>query len=210
MRVAAGIAGPGVGPGAALVVSGAGGLAGLVAVAALQFEILVVAAEAVDRGFDGAVARFDHAGAAHPGDAANVLHPRRHAVLQPAHRAVVGIGRIVEAPGATAAVALAGQRAIGGVTRRHRRVQIVSAGTVEIGLRQCRARDGNGRQDREHHHTRPKEAAYPHDIAFKFVQPRASRGASFERHEPVRLMNGAAAAGATTPPSARVRGAGRD
>ena len=52
MRFLAGIARPGIGPGAAFVVGGAGGLAGVVAVAALEVETLVVAAEAVDRGFD--------------------------------------------------------------------------------------------------------------------------------------------------------------
>src|SRR4051812_6077818 len=73
MRIAAGIAGPGIGPGPAFVVGGAGGLALVVAfAAAFDVEIPVVAAETVDRGFDRAVAQFDHAGAAHAGDAAIV------------------------------------------------------------------------------------------------------------------------------------------
>src|SRR5215510_14409296 len=65
MRFLAGIAGARVSPGAAFVVGGAGGLAGVVAVAGLEVEILVVAAEAVDRGLDGLGAPLDHAGAAH-------------------------------------------------------------------------------------------------------------------------------------------------
>src|SRR5439155_187379 len=78
VRLLAGIAGPGIGPGAAFVVGGAGGLAGVVAaVAALEIKTLVVAAEAVDRGFDCLVAPFDHAGAAHAGDTAIALNPHR-------------------------------------------------------------------------------------------------------------------------------------
>src|SRR5882724_5486109 len=77
MRFAPGIAGPRIGPGAAFVVGGAGRLAFVVAFApALHIEILVVAAKAVDRGFDRGVARLDHAGAAHAGDATIVLRPR--------------------------------------------------------------------------------------------------------------------------------------
>src|SRR4051794_9653708 len=87
VRVAADIAGPCKGPGAALVVGGAGGLAGLVAFLAVQVEITVIAAEAVDRGFGRTDRLLDHAGAAHAGDAAIVLGARGHIVLQPAHRA---------------------------------------------------------------------------------------------------------------------------
>src|SRR5438270_13227051 len=70
MRRAPGIAGPRVSPGAAFVVGGAGGLAFVIAFAAgLDVEIPVVAAKAVDRGFDGGRLRLDHAGAADAGDA---------------------------------------------------------------------------------------------------------------------------------------------
>src|SRR5450631_436065 len=103
MRVLALIARPRIGPGAAFVVVGAGGLAGLLALI-FQSEIAVVAAEAVDRGFDRAVLRLDHAGAAHAGDAAIVLGAGRHGILQPAHRAAGGIGRIGKGPGPAAAV----------------------------------------------------------------------------------------------------------
>src|SRR5438105_765366 len=111
MRTAPGVARSRVGPGAALVVGGAGGLAGLVALIAFELEILVVAAEAVDRGFDRAVPGLDDTGTAHAGDAARVLHAWRHAALEPAHRAGAHVGRIVETPGAAVAVALAHQGA---------------------------------------------------------------------------------------------------
>src|SRR5439155_207600 len=90
MRFLADIAGPGIGPGAALVVGGAGSLAGLVALA-LHVKILVVAAGPVDRVLLGDTARLDHARAAHARDATGVLHPRRHIALQPAHRSDRGI-----------------------------------------------------------------------------------------------------------------------
>src|SRR6202051_1698784 len=103
---------PRIGPGPAFVVVGTGGLADLVALTAFQGEAAVIAAGPVDRGFDRAVARLHHAGAAHARDAAIVLHPRRHAALQPAHRAAGDIGRVVETPCPAAPVALAYQRAI--------------------------------------------------------------------------------------------------
>src|SRR5260370_39089872 len=98
MRILADIAGARIGPGPAFVVLGAGRLAGLIALVALQPEILVIAAEPVDRKFLDGVARFDHAGAAHARDAAIILDARRHAVLEPAHRAAGVIGRVVESP----------------------------------------------------------------------------------------------------------------
>src|SRR6185437_1746169 len=107
VRVPADIAGPREGPGATPVIGGAGGLAGSVTVAALDVETPVIAARPVDRGLLGKAARLDHAGAAHAGDAAIVLHARRHIALQPAHGADDGIDRIIEAPGMAAAVALA-------------------------------------------------------------------------------------------------------
>src|SRR5689334_2857419 len=107
MRLLSDIAGPREGPGAAFVVGGAGRLADFVILAALDVEAFVVAARAIDRGLLGKAARLHHAGAAHARDAAIVLHARRHIALQPAHRAGHGIGRIIEAPGVAAAVALA-------------------------------------------------------------------------------------------------------
>src|SRR4051812_42109829 len=98
MAVLAGIAGAGIGPGPAFIVGGAGGLAGGVAIVALWVENFLVAAKTVDRGFDGAVARLDHAGTAHAGDAAIILHPRRHIALEPAHRAAGDVGRVAEGP----------------------------------------------------------------------------------------------------------------
>src|SRR6059058_1610044 len=67
VRLAPGIAGTRIGPGAAFVVGGAGRLAGVVAVPGAEIEILVVAAKPIDRGFDRGGSRLDHAGAAHAG-----------------------------------------------------------------------------------------------------------------------------------------------
>src|SRR5262245_8117587 len=119
MRFPADIAGSREGPGAAFAVGGAGRLAVLLTLAALDVETSVVAARPVDRGLLGKAARLDHAGAAHARDAAIVLHAGRHIALQPAHGAGHGIGWIIEAPGVTATVALAQQGAIGGIARGH-------------------------------------------------------------------------------------------
>src|SRR3954453_1511434 len=125
VRVAADIARPRIGPGAAFVVGGAGRLAGLVALAAVQIEIPVVAAEPVDRGFDRTGALLDHAGAAHAGDAAIILRPRRNIALEPAHRASGSGGRIVETPGPAAPVALTDQCAIRRIAGWNRRAAII-------------------------------------------------------------------------------------
>src|ERR1700761_9311390 len=120
MRLAAGIAGAGKGPGAAFVVGGAGGLAGLVALAVLELKTVIVAAGPGDRVLDAGIARLDDAGAADAGDAAIVRHPRRHRALQPAHRARGDVGRIAEGPGAAMPVTFTGERAIGRIARGHR------------------------------------------------------------------------------------------
>src|SRR5579872_5338397 len=112
VRLLADIAGSCIGPRAALVVGDASSVAGLVALVAFQLERTVIAPGAVDRCFDRPIARLDHAGATHAGDAAIVLHPWRHRILQPAHRTRRRIVWIVEAPGTAATVALAQQRTI--------------------------------------------------------------------------------------------------
>src|SRR5882757_443827 len=175
MRVPAGIARPRIGPGPAFVVVGASRLAGLVALIVFESEIPVIAAEAVDRGFDRAVAGFDHAGAPHTRDAAIVLDAGGHSAFEPADRAGTDIGRIIETPRPAALVTFADQRAIGGIARGDRRTQIVAAGTVEIGLRQTLARSNDGRQKGERHHTRPEQAAYPHMILLSTARCPASR-----------------------------------
>src|SRR4051812_15685869 len=162
VRVAADIAGSCIGPGAAFVVGGARRLAGLVAFSAFHVEIAIVAAETVDRGFDRTAVLLDHAGAAHAGDAAIVLGARRHVALEPAHRAAGGIGRIIEAPGAAAAVALAYQRAIRRIAGLHRRTRIIAAGPVEIGLRLRIARVCDVRADNQRQQTRLEQAGPPH------------------------------------------------
>src|SRR3954463_955073 len=161
VRVATDITGPCIGPGAALVVRVAGRLARLVALAAFDLEAAVVAPEPVDRGFDRTAALLDHAGAAHAGDAAIVLGARRHVALEPAHRAAGGIGRIIEAPGAAAAVALAYQRAIRRIAGLHRRTRIIAAGPVEIGLCLRIARGCDVRADNQRQQTRLEQAGPP-------------------------------------------------
>src|SRR5690349_10143472 len=98
MGVAAGITRSRIGPGPAFVVGGAGGLAGVIAFGALEVEILVVAAETVDRGFDRGILRLDHAGAADAGDAAIILGAGRHVAFEPAHRAIGRVGGITKTP----------------------------------------------------------------------------------------------------------------
>src|SRR3954451_16423045 len=77
-RFTAGIAGAGIGEGAALVVGSAGGLADFLALAVLELEIAQVPAGAVDRRLDAFDARLDHAGTPHTGDAAAARDARRH------------------------------------------------------------------------------------------------------------------------------------
>src|SRR6266700_2174830 len=159
MRLLADISGPRKGPGATLVLGVAGRLADLIAVAGLEFETAEVAAGPVDRGLDRPVSRLDHARAADTGDAAFVLHPSRHRAFEPADRTGGRVGRVVEAPGPAAPVALAQHRTVSGVPRFDRRTQIVSAGTVEIGLgvRLSRAQDG-----RKARHDQENDADQPH------------------------------------------------
>src|SRR5205823_14239102 len=65
MRCPSNISGPRIGPGPAFVVGDASRLAGLITLTALDFEIPVIAAEAIDRSLDRSVARLHHSGAAH-------------------------------------------------------------------------------------------------------------------------------------------------
>ena len=149
MRVPADIARPRIGPGPAFVVGGAGGLAGLVALAALEFEI------ACSRRRSGRSRFRPRRCAARPRRRrarrrrSNCPGTRAGTLLFSQHTApLVDVGRIAEAPGPAAPVALAHQRAIGGIARGDRRTLIVAAGTVEIGLRQRRPRGRDGRQTR--------------------------------------------------------------
>src|SRR5690348_6677578 len=96
------VAGTDIGPGAAAVLGLAGGLARGPGRVGLGLEVAVIAAGPVDAELERAVAasaRLLHAGALDPGDAAGVLGPRRHLVLEPAHRILPGGAGIDEAPG---------------------------------------------------------------------------------------------------------------
>src|SRR3984957_9716958 len=165
VRFLADITRPRIGPGPAFVVVGTGGLADLVALAAFQGETAVIAAGPVDRGFDRAVARLHHAGAAHTRDAAIVLHPRRHAALQPAHRAAGDIGRVVEAPCPAAPVALAYQCAIRRIRPGERRTRIIGARTVKIGLRLRLSRGHGEGQKSRYRQTRREQGGSPHTLS---------------------------------------------
>src|ERR1700739_3107566 len=110
MGFATDISRPDVGPGPAFGVGGAVCLAGLLAVALLHLEAAIVAARTVDRGLHRLIARLDDSGAAYTRDAAIIGLARRHAVLEPAHRAGLLVGRITETPCPAATVTLAQKR----------------------------------------------------------------------------------------------------
>ena len=131
------VAGAHVGPGAAAVLPLAGGLAGGTVRVGLDVEIAVVAAEPVDAELKGAVAplaRLLHPGALDAGDAARILHPLRHLVFQPANRILPGRAGIDEAPGTTAAFAIAPRGARRRVGRPFGHAGVIPAGTVKAGL----------------------------------------------------------------------------
>src|SRR4029077_7615859 len=130
----------GKGPGPASVVGRASALADLVAVAPLEFEAAVIAAIAVDRGFDRAIARFDHTCAAHAGNAAIVGNAGRDAALQPAKRISGRVARIVEAPRPATPIALAQQRTLGRIARGHHQAHVIATRPIKIGLGEGRFR----------------------------------------------------------------------
>src|SRR5258708_18111094 len=115
-RFRAEIAGPYIGPGAALGFGGAGRLAGFARRVGRYLEIAIVATGAINGELPHPVARLDDAGAMNAGCGGAVLHPRRHLALEPAHRRPIG-ARIVEAPGPATSVAVAAGRAYGGIAR---------------------------------------------------------------------------------------------
>src|SRR5258708_31334435 len=89
-RFRAEIAGPYIGPGAALGVGVAGRLAGVARRIGRDLEIAIVAAGAINGELPHPVARLDDAGAMNAGHGGAVLHPRRHLALEPAHRRTIG------------------------------------------------------------------------------------------------------------------------
>src|SRR6476620_9363291 len=121
-----------IGPGPAFVVADASGLAGVVAVAAFELEIAIVAAQPVDRNFLGAGTRLHHAGAAYARDATITLDPRRHVVFEPADRTASDIGRVVEAPRPASPVAFAHQGTIRRIAGGDRRTLIIAPRTIEV------------------------------------------------------------------------------
>src|SRR6266850_1510319 len=83
-RFRAEIAGPYIGPGAALGFGVAGRLAGLARRTGRYLEIAIVAAGTINGELPHGVARLDDAGAMNAGCGGAVLHPRRHLALEPA------------------------------------------------------------------------------------------------------------------------------
>lgn len=137
-RGLADIAGPRVGPRPALLVALADSLAGLTLGIVFDLDIAIVAAGPVGFDLEEDVARLDDARAAHTGNAATARHPWRHRILEPAYRVLITDSRIVETPGAAAAIALALQGADRGISGRHFRPQIIVARPIETGLRMDR------------------------------------------------------------------------
>src|SRR3954470_4917616 len=163
-RALAGIARPGEAPGAAFVVALTGVAADVAAfglVVVLDLERAIVTAVAIGGSLDRTDPGFDDAGAADARDAAIALDPRRHLVLQPAHRVLGIVARVIETPGAAFLVALADQRAFGRIARHRHRPLIIAARPVETGLGLDRCQVGQ-RQNGECCQTDAVQAAPRH------------------------------------------------
>ena len=133
------VPGPGKCPGAAFVVGLARSLARLVV---RGIDAAIIATKPVGLALDCTVARFENSSAADTGNAAIAFHAWRNGVLEPADCAVGTDSRIVEAPCAATAIAFTFKGAIGRITGRYRRAQVVAAGPIEISLCMCRLRAG--------------------------------------------------------------------
>lgn len=127
-----------IGPCAALLVIVADRLTGFALGVSLDLDIAIVPTGTIGLDLKEAVARFDNARATHTGNAAITRDPRRHGILQPAHRTVIAHGRIIETPCAATAIALALQGAHGRIAGRHLRTGIIIARPIEAGLRMKR------------------------------------------------------------------------
>src|SRR5215471_10230570 len=142
------IAGPYVGPCAALSFAIAGRLAGFACRLRRHLEIAIVTADTVDGKLPRAMARLDDAGAADPGRGASIFHPGRHLALEPARSRTIG-SRVAETPRPAAAFPVAPSGACGGITGTHREARVVAAPTIKSHLRAGRRRkvqDGSNRQ----------------------------------------------------------------
>src|SRR5262245_58238337 len=111
------IARPHIGPGSARFVAFTMSLAALAAGIRRQLELPIIAARPVDGEFDRTAVRLDDAGTAHARHAAGRRDARRDPRFEPAD-GVRALGRrIGERPGATARIAFAARRALGGIAR---------------------------------------------------------------------------------------------
>lgn len=147
MRRAAAVARPPIGPrpAAGLVLAGSGaGFAGRVG---WRLEGAIISAIAIDRIFDGACPRFDHAGATHTGDAARCLYARHYFALEKTHRRRTGRRWIGKAPRPAILVVFAAACACCGIAIRHRSTGIIAAGPVKAGLRPAWRNIGQGRKN---------------------------------------------------------------
>ena len=181
----AGIARPRIGPGAAFVVAVAGRLAGSSPSPLFEIEDCDSRRRSGRSRFRAAPLRGSITPAPRTPETQQLSWTRGGTVFFSQQTAPLGdVGRIAEAPGAAAAVALADQRAIGRIARGHRRT-----------LDSRRRADRNwpapapvgaaisGRQQRERHHTRPEQAAHFH---IQSLSTRFRSGAAFDRRQPVR------------------------
>lgn len=135
-----GIARPGKCPGAAFVVGLTGGFTGLIVPG---IDAAIVAAEPVSLSFNRAVARFEDSRATDTRNAAIAFNAWRNSALEPTDCTIRTHGRIIEAPSAAPAVTFTFQRTIGRIPGRHRRVQIIAARPIKIGLGVRRLRIDN-------------------------------------------------------------------
>src|SRR5207248_4527575 len=108
-----------IGPGPAARVRRAGSAAGSSDRVRRHLEIAVVAADAIDREFDRRIAGSHHAGTLDPRHTARIGTPGRHLAFEPTDSVADGAGRIGEAPGAAAGLAIAARCANGRVAESH-------------------------------------------------------------------------------------------
>src|SRR6185503_15116372 len=131
-------------PGATVDVALARRLAGGARRIGHGIEKAIVSAKTVDRIFKRALARLDHAAAAHARHAAGIFLTRRHLALQPADGRHACGAREREAPGAATSIVLTSRRASRRVAVAHREVCVIAAATVVADLRRRRTDASKG------------------------------------------------------------------
>src|SRR5262245_52208634 len=135
-----------IGPGATARIGLAGGAARSSGRIDRNFSVAVIAPDPIDTEFYAEVARAHHAGTLDPRHAARIGSPRRDLALEPADRRGQGAGRIREAPGTAARIAIAARRTNGRISDAHGETRVIAAGTIEADL------SAGGRGEREQQH----------------------------------------------------------